>query len=123
MEDTEFQDLRELEEDKEFDFYMAQPATFIENEIRAGRFGNYNQIWEALRKKSTLANIGWDLFAILESNQPYNVKFHCAQVLVDLSGSDEYGIQATHLTNEELYNVRQYLGTLRSIIERKIGPR
>jgi len=122
MADEEFEDLREQEEDKELEFYMSKPASFIEEEIRAGRFGVQYQIWEAVARKCALKDIGWDLFKILSSDQqPYVVRHHCAEALIELSDADDYGIHAEKISSEEQYNVPQYLQTLKGIIERKLA--
>jgi hypothetical protein len=117
----EFRDAWEELAEKEYDFYMAQSASFLENAVRSGNYGNYYQIWEVLPSKTTLESIGWDLFEILKTDLPYLTRFHCAQALVEMSDSASHGIQAAQVSAEAQYNVPRNLEALKEIIENQMA--
>jgi hypothetical protein len=117
----EFRERWEELAEKEYDFYMAQPASFIEEAVRSGNFGNYYQIWEVVPSKLTLEKIGWDLFSILKTDSPYLTRFHCAQALVQMAESAPHGIQAAMISAEAQFNVPQNLEILKTIIENKLA--
>lgn len=117
----EFKEAWEAEAEKEYDFYLAQPASYLEEAVRSGNYGNYYQIWEVLPSKSSLERIGWDLFDILKLDLPYLTRLHCAQALVKMSDSADHGIQAAQVSAEAQFNVPQNLEVLRGIIERKLA--
>jgi hypothetical protein len=119
----EFRERWEELAEKEFDFYMAQPASFIEEAVRAGNFGNYYQIWDVVPSKLTLEKIGWDMFKVLNTDLPYLTRFHCARALVEMADSAAHGIQAAQISAEAQFNVPENLGKLKIIIENKLAAR
>jgi hypothetical protein len=108
---------------KEYDFYMSQPVSSLEEAVRCGNFGNYYQIWEVVAARLTLERIGWDLFRVLKTDSPYLTRFHCAQALVEMAESAEHGIQAAQVSAEAQFNVPENLEKLKSIIENKLAAR
>ena len=64
--------------------YDAMPVENLIRNIRAGRIGRYYSIWYSLAKRSSLTDVGWTLFNVLESRAPYLVRYHCAAALITL---------------------------------------
>jgi hypothetical protein len=119
----EFRERWEELAEKEYDFYVSQPASFLEEAVRSGNFGNYYQIWEVVAAKSTLDRIGWDLFKVLKTDSPYLTRYHCAQALVEMAESAEHGIQAAQVSAEAQFNVPENLEKLKHIIEEKLAAK
>ena len=119
----EFRERWEELAEKEYDFYMSQPASFIEEAVRAGNFGNYYQIWEVVPTKLSLEKIGWDMFKVLKTDLPYLTRFHCAQALVQMTDASDHGIQAAMVSAEAQFNVPENLEKLKHIIENKLASK
>jgi hypothetical protein len=89
-------------------------------DIRRGRFGNYHTIWPAVARRATLAEVGWELLDVLESDAPYLARYHCAAALLQLLQSAEFEPIALSAKG---FPLARNLNDVRARIEARIGPR
>ena len=103
---ADFQAHWEQEAGAEYDAYMRRSAAGLVADVRAGRYGEYYQLWRAIAASATLPLAGGVLLEVLHRDVPYLVRYHAAAALlgllqttrfdpVDLSGNREG--QATRL--------------------------
>jgi hypothetical protein len=73
----------------EYDGYVAQPVAALIEAARAGRYGEYYQLWRAIGTRATPAEAGWTLLEVLRRDDPYLVRYHAAGALLALLGPQE----------------------------------
>jgi hypothetical protein len=98
---------------KEYESYEARPVEELVADIRAGRFGSHYQIWRSLGQRGSLADAGAVLADVLESSADFLNRYHCAEALLLLVGSDADGLRAEHLSGREKFPVKERLAELR----------
>jgi len=89
-------------------------------DIRCSRFGDYYTIWRAVARRATLAEVGWVLLDVLESDAPYLARYHCAAALLQLLQCTEFEPVALSARG---FPLASNLTEVRARIEARIGPR
>jgi hypothetical protein len=74
----------------ELDDLRTLPAADLLAAVRAGRFGGYYVLWDAIAEQADLAEAAWPLMAVLESDADYLDRYHCAAALLRLMRSDAW---------------------------------
>lgn len=105
---------------RELDDLRARPVPELLRLVRAGRFGGYFVLWDAIAERATLAEAGWPLFAVLVSNADYLDRYHCASALIKLLGTRDWG--PVQLTAGEEEERQAHLIQLRTELEHRVGP-
>jgi hypothetical protein len=123
MNDTEFQERWERDAERERARYDARPVPELVADIKAGRLGDYCQIWPSLGARATLAEVNWVLYDILQSELDQLNRYHCAQALVAIAGLYAGGVRPEELTARDRFDVNQRLAELRTLLEKKLGDR
>lgn len=100
--------------------YDKMPVADAIADIRRGRFGDYYTIWRAIARRATLAEVGWELLDVLESDVPYLARYHCAAALLQLLQSAEFEPVALSAKG---FPLARNLNEVRARIEARIGPR
>lgn len=118
---AEFQERWEKESRKERARYDSVPFATLIEDIRARRFGDYYQIWYSLSARAKLQDIGWLLFDILQSNEDYLIRYHCASALISIAGLYSEGFRPEKLSAIAKYPVDRYLEEVRKILLRTLG--
>jgi hypothetical protein len=104
----------------ELDGLRARPVPELLSLVRAGRFGGYFVLWDAIAERATLAEAGWPLFAALMSNADYLDRYHCADALLKLLGTRIWEPVLLTAGDGEARQVR--LAQLRAELEHRVGP-
>jgi hypothetical protein len=87
---AEFQEYWEREAGAEYRRYVDRPAAALLDDVRAGRWGEYYQLWPAVAAKASLREAGPPLLDIVRSEAPYLVRYHAAAALLGLLGSRRF---------------------------------
>ena len=87
---AEFQAHWEREAGAEYDAYLRRTAAELVAEARAGRYGEYYQLWRAIAASATLSQAGEVLLDVLHRDLPYLVRYHAATALLALLGTTEF---------------------------------
>jgi len=74
----------------EYDAAMRRPVVELVADARAGRHGEYHQLWRAIAARATLAQAGLVLLEVLRGDYPYLVRYHAADALLALLGTTEF---------------------------------
>lgn len=74
----------------EYDAYMSRTAEELVADARAGRHGEYYQLWRAMAARTTLPQSGPVLLDVLRENSAYLVRYHAAAALLALLGTTEF---------------------------------
>jgi hypothetical protein len=74
----------------ELDDLRARPAAALLDMVRAGRFGGYYVLWDAIAERASLVEAAAPLLAVLESEADYLDRYHCAAALLRLMGSSAW---------------------------------
>ena len=120
MERRGWRDDWERAAEKERAHYDRLPLGVLVDNVRRGRFGDYYTVWYSIAGRSTLREAGSVLFAVLVSDAPYLVRYHCAAALLALlKTSDFEPVELSALR----YPLRTNLTLVRERIEAQIGPR
>lgn len=61
-----------------------RPIGDLLDDARDGRWGDYYNLWDVIADRATLAQAGWILMDVLESNVDYLIRYHCAEALIRL---------------------------------------
>ena len=109
----QFQEHWEQEAGKERARYDSRAVSELLADVRAGRFGNYYQIWHSIGARASLAEAGSLLADILESDVDYQHRYHCAAALIAIGRVDSEGFRPEQLSAREAYPVRERLAELR----------
>ena len=72
--------------DAELESYLRRSAAGLIAEARAGRYGDYYQLWRAIAARATLPLAGPVLLKVLWSDADYLVRYHAASALLSLLG-------------------------------------
>ena len=86
---AEFQADWERAAGAEYDAYMRRSAAGLVADARAGRYGEFYQLWRAIAVRATLPLAGQVLLEVLRRDHPYLVRYHAAEALVSLLGTIE----------------------------------
>jgi len=105
--------------DHERDTLHDLPLRELIARVQSGQFGDYDTIWSAIVDRAQLPEVGWTLFAVLESSVAYLHRYHCATVLLRLLG--ETRLQAVDVATE--WGRVKNLGSLAHVLVQRIGPR
>ena len=70
----------------EYDAYTGRSAAGLVADARAGRYGEYYQLWRAIAARATLPLAGQVLLEVLRRDDPYLVRYHAAAALLALLG-------------------------------------
>jgi len=114
---AQFQEHWEQEADKERERYDARPVSELLADIRAGKYGNYYQIWPSLGTRAKLAEAGSLLFSILESPADYLIRYHCAAALISIAGVYADGYRPEQLSAHKTQRVTEHLEALRKKVQ------
>jgi membrane protease YdiL (CAAX protease family) len=90
MSDPEFQDDWERAADAEHRAYAERPPAALLDDARAGRYGEYYQLWRAIAARTTLHDAGAVLIDVLRRDAPYLVRYHAAAALIQLLGTTTF---------------------------------
>lgn len=71
----------------ELDDLGTRPAAELLALVRAGRFGGYYVLWDAIAERASLPEAAAPLLTVLESEADYLDRYHCAAALLRLMGS------------------------------------
>ena len=96
---AEFQAHWERAAHAELEAYMRRSAAGLVADARAGRYGDYYQLWRAIGARATLPLAGPVLLDVLRSDADYLVRYHAAAALLSLLGSadlDPVDLAADH---------------------------
>jgi hypothetical protein len=115
-----WQEAWEAEARGELDALRARPTSELLELVRAGRFGGYFVLWDAIAERSTLDEAGWPLFTVLASDADYLDRYHCADALLKLLGGETW--EPVQLTAGDEQVRQANLAQLRAELERRIGP-
>jgi hypothetical protein len=85
---TNWQEAWEHHARAELDDLRALPAADLLAAVRAGHFGGYYVLWDAITERAALADAAWPLMAVLESDADYLDRYHCATALLRLMQSE-----------------------------------
>jgi hypothetical protein len=118
---AEFQERWEAGATAELARYAAMPVTELLTRIEARELGDYYMIWPALADRATLAEAGWILFRMLESDLDYFHRYHCAAALLRLAGIEDAHEEPAHYSAEEVHDVAANLRRLHDLIAQRIG--
>jgi len=118
---AEFQERWEARAKAELANYAAMPVAELLARIEARELGDYYMIWPALAERATLAEAGWILFRMLESDLDYYHRYHCAAALLRLAGIEDAREEPAHYSAEEVHDVAGNLRRLRHLIAERIG--
>lgn len=116
---TNWQEAWEAHARGELDSLRVRPVTELLDLVRAGRFGGYFVLWDAIAERATLAEAGWQLFAVLLSDADYLDRYHCAAALLKLLGSDTW--EPVQLTAGQEEARRARLAQLQAELEHRIS--
>lgn len=117
---TNWQDAWEAQARGELDALRARPVAELLGLVRAGRFGGYYVLWDAIAERATLAEAGWALFAVLETDADSLDRYHCADALLRLLGGEAW--EPAQLTAGDEQARQAQLAQLRAELERRVGP-
>jgi hypothetical protein len=98
---------------------QGQPVESLLAAIRRHAFGEYHTIGRAVAERATLAEAGWTLYDVLESQVDYLPRYHCAAALLRLL--NEQTLAAVDLSGGE-FRTCQNLPLVRAQLEARIGP-
>jgi len=87
---AEFQAHWERGAGAEYDAYMRRSAAELIADARAGRHGEYYQLWPAIAAQTTLPQSGPVLLEVLRRGSTYLVRYHAAVALLTLLGTTEF---------------------------------
>ena len=87
---AEFQAEWERAAGAEYDAYIRRSAAGLVADARAGRYGDYYQLWRAIAARATLPLAGMVLLEVLRGDDPYLVRYHAANALLALLGTAEF---------------------------------
>jgi hypothetical protein len=74
----------------EYEAYLRRSAAGLIADARAGRYGEYYQLWRAIAAKATLSLAGTVLLDVLHRDDPYLVRYHAAKALLTLLGTEQF---------------------------------
>src|SRR5262245_41132104 len=111
---AQFQEHWEREAEKERARYDARAVSALLADVRAGRFGDYYQLWHSIGARASLAEAGSLLADILESDADYLNRYHCAAALIAIGQVHSEGFRPEQLSAHETYPVRERLIELRA---------
>ena len=114
---AEFQEHWELLSEKERSRYGARSVSELLADVRAGRFGDYYQLWHSIGARASLAEAGSLLADILESDTDYLNRYHCAAALISIGRVHSEGFRPEQLSAHETYPVRERLSELRARLQ------
>ena len=107
----EFQEWWEKEAKAEAQRFDAMPVSVIVNEIRAGRLGEFYQIWRSLAQRARPDEVNDLLLSFLSSQAEYLHRYHCAAALIQINHFTEW--QPEDLSASPTYPVAQNLEKVR----------
>jgi hypothetical protein len=87
---AEFQARWERGAGAEYDAFMRRSAAELVADARAGRHGEYYQLWRAIAAQTTLPQSGLVLLDVLRRDFTYLVRYHAAAALLALLGTTEF---------------------------------
>ena len=93
---ADFQAEWENAADAEPESYLRRSAAGLVADARAGRYGDYYQLWRAIAARATLPLAGPVLLEVLRSDADYLVRYHAATALLSLLGP--VGMEAVDLS-------------------------
>ena len=114
-----FEDLAE----KESNQYDASSLDQILLNIKNEKYGETYQIWYSLAKKTTVEDVGWILFEILESRKDYLTRYHCASALLQLFSPKQDSFKAINLSGCDKSKLKENLQLMEQRLIDKIGSR
>ena len=100
--------------------YMDMPVAQLVENLRAGKLGDYHTIWNAIGKRASLQDIGWELYAFLQSDKDYLARYHCAQALLQMMQSKAF--EPVDLSAKRGDQLAKNLEKLAQLLEEKIDP-
>lgn len=87
---AEFQAHWEREAGAEYEAYLQRSAAELIADVRAGRHGEYYQLWRAIAARTQLPQSGAVLLEVLRGDYAYLVRYHAADALLALLGTTEF---------------------------------
>lgn len=79
---AQFQEHFENAAEAEAAWFDAMSVSELVSDIRAGRFGDYYQIWYSLAKRAKPSEVNALLLSFLDSPAEYLQRYHCAAALI-----------------------------------------
>ena len=96
-----------------------RPVSKLLEAVRRCKFGDYYTLWLAIAAKATLAEAGWTLLAVLESDVDYLHRYHCAAALLQLIGDLKF--EPVELSAAR-FPLAENLAQVRRVLETRLGP-
>jgi hypothetical protein len=112
---AEFQEHFERAAALERQRFDAMPVDAVISEIRAGRLGQYYQIWYSLGARATPVETNSLLLSFLASEAAYLDRYHCAAALIQINKLKSWGPQ--DLSASRKYPVAENLATIRAQLD------
>ena len=100
--------------------YDTRPVAALLDDVRAGRFGEYHTLWDAIARRATAQQAAWTLYDILVSTAPYLARYHCAAALLRMLPMPAF--EPVNLSAASM-PLDRHLATVRGRIEAVAGPR
>ncbi len=114
-----FEETAEIEQ-KTFD---KLPTKDLIAKVKAKEFGTTYQIWYALARKARVEDVGWLFFDVLESEEEYLTRYHCAAALLSLFNPFPGIMKPEKLSGREAFYVDQHLEEMKKEMIKRIGPK
>lgn len=111
----EFQEWWEKNAKVELQHFDAMPVLAIVDAIRAGRLGEFYQIWRSLAQRARPDEANDLLLSFLSSQAEYLHRNHCAAALIQINHltewqPEELSASSVHPVAKNLEKVRERLG-------------
>jgi hypothetical protein len=90
MSNADFQDTWERAADAEHNACLARPIGDLVDDARAGRYGEYHQLWRAIAARATLPQAGPVLMEVLRRDVDYLVRYHAGAALIHLLATRKF---------------------------------
>ena len=94
------------------------PVEKLITDIKAGKYGEYYNIWYSIAGRADLQSAGWILFEVLNREIDYLYRYHCAAALLSLLQCNDF--ESAELSSEN-HNYVENLDKLSVLLEQKIG--
>lgn len=119
---AKFQKYLEETADKEQKTFDSLTLNDLTARVKAKDFGVSYQIWYAIARKAKVEEVGWLLFDILESDEEYLTRYHCAAALLSLFDPFSGIMKPEELSGREAFFVGRHLEELKRELIKRIGP-
>lgn len=95
----------------------------IEDDLRRGHFGKHFVIFDVISNRSSLQDVGWDLYEIILANRNLHYKFHAARALSHLLSEDGRPFDPSDVVSPDRGRVHRVLEDINCQLEAVTGKR